>query len=381
MKNIVAAVISVFLIPCAVLGQSPVSGLSASTDTLRGSVDSKDSSYQHFAIKDLIPKAMSEKDSKQKREILSEIIRKTPANKRDIDELFAVMEAIKDNPADPLVQAAQSALMNTQDSGLAPDVFKRIKKGSLSSRSTAIGMVAKLKYKAAVPELIEMVEDYSKKSLTRGTEDALGVSAALALGEIGDDRAIPVLIKKLGKMDGYEAKALSKWGKRALPQILEVARDSKDKDAIGGACNSIALMEDKQVIGELWSILKNENEPVRFVSIVPLLKLTDAYTIPSHKQIEDYLFTLAKKDKRFTGDLISVAQNNGDVDYLARVAQDEDAEHSYRTGAIIAIGELKGVSAVPALKLLLEDDDREIRINAARALERITGSGYDWSKP
>ncbi|MDQ7774179.1 MAG: HEAT repeat domain-containing protein [Elusimicrobiales bacterium] len=381
MKNIVASVVSVLLIPCTVFGQSPVSALSTSTDTLRGSVESKDSMYQYFAIRDLIPKAMSEKDGKQKREILSEITRKTPNTKQDIDELFAVMETTEDNPTDPLIQAAQSALMNTQDSGLAPYAFKRIKKGSLSSRSTAIGMVAKLKYKAAVPELLGLVEDYGKKSLMHGDDDALGISAALALGEIGDDRAIPVLIKKLGKMDGYEAKALSKWGERVLSRLLAIARDSKDKEAVGGACNSISLMEDKKVIGELWSLLKNEKEPVRFISIVPLLKLTDASTVPSHEQVAGYLFALAQKDKRLTGDLISVAQNKGDVDYLVSMAQNKNVEHAYRTGAIIAIGELKSASAVPALKLLLTDDDREIRINAARALQRITGSEYDWSKP
>ncbi len=377
MKIIIIVLITLCFDFKTAMAQSPAAGQETKPAELQSASLPANPRYQQMPLRELVANIKSEKDNKTKAEMAAGIAKRVPANKQDVDDLFNAVEAGKDNNSDPLSRSAQMALANTVDPSLAPEFSKRVKKGSLYTRTTAIGMVAKFKYKPAVPKLIDMVEDYGKRSLLQDDyEDTVRISAALALGEIGDERAIPALIKKLGKMDSYEAKALGQFGKKALPQLLEVARNSKDKVAVGGACNAVEFMEDREVIAELWTILNNEKDTARFIALGPLLKITDESTIPSRKEAEDYLFALAKKDKRFIADTIAVAQKNKDVGYLIKVFNDVAVGHAYRTGAIIALGEIGDSAAIPALEDALKNSDKEIRRRAAKALYQMTGKEY-----
>ena len=230
MKTIKLAVICLFSGYLTANAQSPAAA-GASSGTAQGAMSQEELQYQKMTIGEIIAKAKKETDRQAREKVGARFADRIPATKQDIDDLFSALEEGKDDNVEPLSQYAQITLIKTEDPALAPEFAKRIKKGTLRTRSTAIGLVGKLKYRPAVPQLISMVEDYGKKSLFQDNfEDALRTSAAIALGEIGDERAIPVLMKKLGKMDSFEQKALGKFGKRMLPQVLYLVRNSKNRE-------------------------------------------------------------------------------------------------------------------------------------------------------
>lgn len=73
-----------------------------------------------------------------------------------------------------------------------------------------------------------------------------------------------MLMEKLGQMDGDEEIALAKFGRKALPELLEIARNSKNSDISNSAANAIEKMTDKTLVGEMWGLFNDEKEKARF---------------------------------------------------------------------------------------------------------------------
>ncbi len=305
------------------------------------------------------------------------IARKTPTSKQDVNSLLDYIESKgKPEEEDILRDSARNTLSRINNPAYGPEFAKRIKTGKFRTRLISIEMSAKLKAADAVPDLLNMVKGYSKlKEKIEGNETQLRFAAATALGEIGDERGIPVLLEQLGKMGGYESKALSQFGAKAMPQLLARVRskNGEDKRAAGEA---ITLMRDKKATPELWKIVKNTQDPARYSAIYPLLETTDKNTSPTSDEVTDYIINNASQNLQFQAIAISVAQRKKDIPYLIKAFQNQSIDHGQRTAAIIALGELKDVAAVPALEKALEDSDKEIRYLAARALKRITGKEY-----
>ncbi len=84
----------------------------------------------------------------------------------------------------------------------------------------------------------------------------LKLDAVAALAETGDERGIPVLLSKLGKLNSQEAQYIAKYGKKVLPQLVEIIKTSKDEQERSEAGNSINMMKDKNAIPDLWKLLK-----------------------------------------------------------------------------------------------------------------------------
>lgn len=356
-----------------------VSGVAAYACAADGATTAATPSAQldNTPLSALLNNGEAAKDRQEKIKYATAIGRKSPSNQQEVNQLLDFVDAHgKYSDEDIVRDSAGNSLNKITDPAFGPEFAKRVKKGQFRTRLTSIKMVAKLKTKDAVPDLVDMVKGYSKlKEKLEGHDAILRLEAASALGEIGDDRAIPVLLEQLGKMGGYESKALAQFGTKAMPQLLEKVRgkNGEDKRAAGEA---ITLIRDKKATPELWKIVKNTQDPARYSAIYPLLETTDKTTSPTSDEVLDYVINNASQNLQFQAIAISAAQRKKDIPYLIKAFQNQSIDHGQRTAAIIALGELKDIAAVPALEKALEDSDREIRYLAARALKRITGKEY-----
>ena len=262
---------------------------------------------------------------------------------------------------------------------LAPEFAKRINRGNFYVKGSAIGMVANLKYKPAVPGLIDVVEGYGKTKDV--CEEYLQVGAVAALGEIGDERAIPILIKQLGKMKGEEEQALAKFGGKVLPTLLKVMRNTKAPEEITSAGRAIRGMTDKSLMDTMWGICRDEQDKARFAALDYLIVNASSDTTPSSRDLEEYVFKNFKKRRAFQYAALSIAKKNNNVTYLLSVLRDSSNLKVIRETAIDYLGELGDHSAVPALEEVLKDENEETRYLGAQALKRITGKDYNWRKP
>lgn len=367
MKNIIAASLTLFIVSGGAIAQSVALGQGKGDDHLSDS--QADSQYAQMTILQLVSKAKTTKDSKQSEMVALELNKRTPSSKQEISALFELLGEY--DPEKGGVDVRQ-ALYNVKAPELAPEFAKRINGGSFYSRGSAIGMVANLKYKPAVPKLIDLVKHYGKiKDFDEGN---LQVGAAAALGEIGDERGIPVLIEQFGKMDGEAEQALSKFGVKILPQMLDMLRKSTNDVERQGAGEVISRLKEKSLVPMMWKIAQNDNDRARGRALQYVISLCDESTSPSLDEVKKYVYSNAKMGRHYQIQAVELAKKSGDVEYLISLCDDSSARNS----AITALGELNAKSAVPTLERLLSDSNEEVRYLAAQALKRITGRDYNW---
>jgi HEAT repeat protein len=176
--------------------------------------------------------------------------------------------------------------------------------------------------------------------LLRGEEVLLQSTVALALGEIGHVRAIPPLLETLRErtlfpQDG--AKALAKFGRRALPALLEALKDDSVRVRVAAA-EALAVIGGPDVQEPLlaaWSEPRNRSTTVGTYAHQGLLKVADA---------------------RVLRPLLALLT---------------DADRWNRARAAEVLGRINDPRAVPHLIAALRDGDKEVRLSAVTALRAI----------
>jgi HEAT repeat protein len=117
-------------------------------------------------------------------------------------------------------------------------------------------------------------------------------SAADALGKIGDDRAIPGLLKLVEDSDSdvrrSAADALGKIGDaQAIPGLLKLVEDS-DSDVRRSAADALGKIGDAQAIPGLLKLVEDSDSDVRRSAADALGKIGDDQAIPGLlKLVED----------------------------------------------------------------------------------------------
>ena len=341
----------------------------------------------------LVGKAKGIKETTEIRKYAAAIASKAPANQNEIDELFTLLDddlMLFDPKADVLRNSAMESMRKLSNPTLGAGFVNKIKHGSLSSRWAAVDLVGRLRNKEAVSDLIQLVNGHGnwrerakKQSATKVemAEYMISMTAAASLGEIGDERSIPALIKQLGKMEGEEEKALSKFGGKAFPQLLDIVRSSKNTEEKNAAAGAIRRMKDKSIIVAAWKIAQNGKDAARYTALNMLLDSADNTTSPTNDQVMDYVVANATQSYAMQAQAISIAKKRKNVDYLIKAFQNQKIDRGWRTGAIVMLGELKDAAAVPALEAALKDSDTEIRELAAISLKQITGNNYGVNWP
>ncbi|HOX22272.1 MAG TPA: hypothetical protein PLL10_02315 [Elusimicrobiales bacterium] len=345
-----------------------------------------DVQFSTMPLHGLIARGKASKDKNEKERIARVLMHKTPVNASEIEGLLDMVDAgprYTISQKDDLQESAKVSLEKVNDPAQCKLFAKRIRGGNMQTRGISTALSAKLKCKEAVPDLLKTADEY--KTPKQDSDDAREgywsqQQAVYALGEIGDERAIPVLMKHLGEMDGDESNALARFGKKALPQLLEVVRGVKKGEVVDervrAASAAINGMKDKELVPTMWQIFQNKNDKARYDVLYALLNSADKSTSPTDTEVMNSIVVEAKTNPILQSDAMEVARRKKDVAYLMNTIQDSKAPHNLKTTAIIFLGQFKAQAAVPLLEGLLKNRDKEIKATAAEALKKITGKDY-----
>jgi HEAT repeat protein len=263
-------------------------------------------------------------------------------DERPLDEVIAAAEGGDDKAIGELVarfghpdsqeaQKAWEAVMAVGDPA-EEELIRALEAKDPAVAEYAAGALGGKVSKGAVDPLIAALE--------RG-EGRLYV-VVWALGEIGDPRAIPVLVETLGSDDAevskYATRSLVKFGPAATEALLEVLDDSSPRRR-RYAVRALGEIRDRR-------------------SVEPLLALGESV------DREVLLWALGR-----LGDPRGFS-------ILAAAVGDRDGR--IRLAAIQALRDLGDERAVPLLTAALEDEKWMVREWAARGLESITGNRYTY---
>ena len=194
----------------------------------------------------------------------------------------------------------------------------------------AAGALGNIGSGAAVEPLAAALEGWERRQYV----------AAWALGEIGDPRAIPHLVRAMGsehvEVGKYATRSLIKFGRDATEALFQALGDDSP-NVRHYAVRALGEIRDPRSIGPILAL---EDEVDREVQLWALGRLGDP---------RGY-------------DLIAASVG--------------DPERDVRLTAIQALRDLGDERAVPLLEGTLDDEEWMIREWAARGLESITGDRY-----
>lgn len=316
----------------------------------------------------LVKKVKTTADPRARHKVRMQIWNKVPQNTKELNELLDLAEAEKGND---IQRDILTAVENMKDGSFGPIFHTRLKKGDIEVRVLAVRKLAQLKYQDAVPDLIELAKDFDYEGDQHKKEAAVYFYAFLALGEIGDERAIPMVMKKLGKMDGEEAPVIAKFGNKVLPQLIDLSKHSKNKQEQDAAYSSINAIKDEMAISTLWQTLQVEKDPrLRGACAGSLLSMLNNSTNPNYNSLRAYLYEEGQKEPKLEYYALVSAFRKKDTSFIITTLK--MSKSANRVWAMYFLGELNDQSALPVLKELLNDSDSEIRMRAASALRKIT---------
>ena len=336
-----------------------------------------------------------------------------PRNSDELDKLLNLTEGEKRDDVQKVILGAVEGL---KDPALAPTFYKHFKKGNLKVKIAAIQMFAAFKYRDAVPDLIKLVDAYDFDKGDKGKNAEIALYSYLALGEIGDARAAPVVLKGIGKMNGNEDEVIAKFCNYLVPELLSIIRKSKNQDEVHIANNAVGKINDKNAVHEMWQIARDKNDKARsaalgmlsrntdktttptlneyltelwhiakdvkdksrYQALELLINKTDATTTPSSIEVGNYLEQNADQDSYFQKKIFRIAMARANIDYLIKAIQNPNYDLDSRIDAIDFLGELKAQSTIPVLEEALHMGNEIGRARAAEALKKITGKEYDW---
>ncbi len=196
-------------------------------------------------------------------------------------------------------------------------------------------------------------------------------NAIIALGNLGDPRAVEPLISALSDEDTDVRQnaiiALGKLGdSRAVEPLIAALKDA-DPFMRSRAAFALGEIEDSRAIEPLIDALKDEDRLMRFSAVDALNQLDD-------QRVIELLIAALKDADPFMRSRAAFAlgklDDSRDVGPLISALSDEDTD--VRRNAIIALGNLGDSQAVEPLIVTLKDETRpNERWLAADALSRI----------
>ncbi len=227
----------------------------------------------------------------------------------------------------------------------------------------------------SVEPLITVVRDWKNQPAD------LRVECVDILGEIGDKRAVPVIIDVIDEdrmtMRYNAARALGRIGdKKAAPALIKSLGD-EEWEVRFYATEALGKIDDKSAAKPLANlILVDPSDKVRLAAIESLDKLegTTEYRsvleafADSNQEIRSYAVELAASwdVKEAVPAIVDMLKN--------------DRSNTVRASCAHALGIYGNYAAVPALIEALGDDYKDVRIYAQESLKRLSGQNYGSDK-
>jgi len=256
----------------------------------------------------------------------------------------------------------------TRSDEAIPISYRVVEDSYYDVRLSAAGALGNIGDEKAIPGLLKLVKH---------SDSYLRWSAADALGNIADEKAIPGLLKLVEHSDSYlrwrAADALGKIGDdRAIPGLLKLVEHS-DSDVRWSAADALGKIGDAQAIPGLLKLVEDSDSDVRWRAADALGKIGDAQAIPELlKLVED-----SDSDVRWSAaDALGKIGDGRAIPGLLKLV--EDSEYYVRRSAADALGKIGDAQAIPGLLKLVEDSDYFVRWSAADALGKI---GYEKAIP
>jgi HEAT repeat protein len=306
-------------------------------------------------------------------ELARELKKRTPTSTVDTR---AVLRLIGDTQGE-LQQKLIDCVDNINNNRLAQLFIAELENKHPMICAVAAGMCGKLKLKGSVAGLISILKRYGKvDGFADSPAERAAVTAVVALGEIRDERGVPILLEKLGYMNGYEVRALAKFGRQVVPQLFDKIINGENARSRRAAAHAVISITDPDAIPLLRKEVKDKNSQVRRYAIIALLNIEPEQSLNEllgmweqegdsllERQLLYHINSSRLKSKRLCPFLIKVLENN--------------PRRDMRQGAVVALGRIGGEEAVAALKKALRDEEKIVRIYAAQALQMLTGQSYD----
>lgn len=280
-----------------------------------------------------------------------------------------------------------------------PLFMEMLKSRQIKQRREAALMLGKIKDNIAVEALMltlkdedEKVRDLTVKALSeikdtriveplilnlKNEDRNLRESAARILGNLGDKRSVGPLIDLLKDYDNWvrAQAALSLMlikDSRAVEPLISVLKD-KDFNVKYNAISALGEFKDNKAVKPLIAALKDKDEIIRNQAALSLGQLHDHQAIEpliqGLRNEENYLYPGALND--LDPDWINTKSAKSMVPVLITDLKSND--QNIRCTAATLLGYLKDNRAVEPLTNALNDDNKDVRRNAAKALEDITG--------
>ncbi len=287
------------------------------------------------------------------------------------------------------------------------------------TRRSAVEELGELGFETAVDGLLEALDDREVardvpkalakiggdkaykgilKSLENEQQDVRS-NAVWALGYLGDTRAIPLLIKLLGRREHKSdaTRALGEMGPEAIEPLIEQL-DSEDKNVREAASGALTMITKQRfgtdktrwleylgkmpagsTLRKLTKQLKDGDTDAKVSAASGLGKLGDKKAVGP---LIDALKDGEARVRWAAAESLGKLADKRAVDPLIKLLKDSDK--NVRNGTIRALGRLKDKKAVEPLMELLKEDNWDLRRLVDGALEGITnrsmGHGVTYEK-
>jgi HEAT repeat protein len=317
-------------------------------------------------------------------------------------------------------KAAVDQLKNLGDKRAVIPLLERLTDSSKDVRITAIEAVGKLGDQSAAPALIRLLRDpmvevrlaaVEALGLLKATDatealiplldrgDEMGQKVAMALGRIGDARAVRELVVRL-KSESLRlaaVEALKIVGTPAVPPLLDCLEGKIDDCEAQPVVDLLATLGDKRATTDLVAELQRSRVKKQKIvealgkigdpdALVPLLSLLDDKDPALRKEVLKDIEPML--DGRAADVLIKVLGDHDDdermlaVDYLGVLSSkaavpkllnltSEDTAAALRLSAIRALGRIGDPRASKTLVALVRDGKPDVRLEAADALANL----------
>jgi HEAT repeat protein len=292
-------------------------------------------------ISEDIMQAIEAKDAAMRKSLASSL---NMDYKDETDDLEEALKAEEQNSS--IYDSVALSELGPEETGSeAEKLLIALKSSSGSTRIAAVMALAERKEKAAVDPLIGILDrDYPP----------VQASAAFALGEIGDERAVEVLLQQIkdGQTDSIRSNAaiaLGKIGKEeAVPGLINKLRDNK-AGVRGSAAIALGRIGNETAVGPLIEVLN------------------------SGKIVEGKAKDSVNTNVELRGSVILALgeiRSSEATDTLIGILNDKEEKLSVRIAAASALGKIGDQKAAETLKIVLEDKstDSNIRKQAFLAL-------------
>lgn len=227
----------------------------------------------------------------------------------------------------------------------------------------------------AVEPLLAVVKDW------RAQPANLRVECVGILGEIKDERAVPVIISVLEEkrvtMRYNAARALGKIGdSRATPALIKVLNDN-EWEVRFYAAEALGAIGDVQASKPLADLLLSDSQ--QKVRLVAIQALDNVDGREEYRAVVKALSDMDPEVRGYAAELSASWDINDSLPIIIRMLK-EDRSNVTRSCCAHALGVYKNIGSVPALIMALEDDYKDVRIYALESLKKISGQSYSYDQ-